>query len=495
MKKTLRKILAATIAVATISSVASTAVSAYVWYSDSDRVAYHEGSPIIRLQKMWTTSTFTREMLEGLISNSSNAWNNSTTYPVYNRFTSGNGTGNINVIAGKPQSLSDYYGIDFTGSNGLIVNGRTSISSTSDYSVTINGVSKNVRKATGVTVYIMNKQTAGTCNGISYGARSSTGLQNTVSHEIGHALGYLGHSVTSGDLMAPSTSNTTALGISARDRRQVGQFLTEVITASLNDDAEDSVLNFESTSLTTEDKIDTIKNSVNFANNIIVGTPIEVVKGSNDVLPIDEEDCGYLLTEYKFKVNNYLYGNEGDNIITVRSQVGNIFELGQEYTFTANRINNTLFDVYTVNSQKWVLNNADVNNEILTSITSDISTVAVPYKMERSNDVIEVASATHDFIDNNVDVALIATISSAEEDIVNHVYDISISNVQMLKGNVTDNSLNNIRIKGNVNVGETYLMLFTSDEDGNLMMASRNGSVININDTTASNFESILVNE
>lgn len=109
MKKTLRKILAATIAVATISSVASTAVSAYVWYSDSDRVAYHEGSPIIRLQKMWTTSTFTREMLEGLISNSSNAWNNSTTYPVYNRFTSGNGTGNINVIAGKPQSLSDYY--------------------------------------------------------------------------------------------------------------------------------------------------------------------------------------------------------------------------------------------------------------------------------------------------------------------------------------------------------------------------------------------------
>ena len=27
----------------------------------------------------------------------------------------------------------------------------------------------------------------------------------------------------------------------------------------------------------------------------------------------------------------------------------------------------------------------------------------------------------------------------------------------MLKGNVTDNSLNNIRIKGNVNVGETLL--------------------------------------
>ena len=53
---------------------------------------------------------------------------------------------------------------------------------------------------------------------------------------------------------------------------------------------------------------------------------------SSSADPIDEEDCGYLLTEYKFKVNNYLYGNEGDNIITVRSQVGNIFELGKEYT-------------------------------------------------------------------------------------------------------------------------------------------------------------------
>lgn len=142
-----------------------------------------------------------------------------------------------------------------------------------------------------------------------------------------------------------------------------------------------------------------------------------------------------------------------------------------------------------------MLNNSDVSNDILTSITSDISNVTVPYKIEKSNNVVEVASATHDFIDNNVDVALIATISSAEEDIVNHVYDISTSNVQMLKGNVTDNSLNNIRIKGNVNVGETYLILFTSDEDGNLMMASRNGSVININDIAASNFESILVNE
>lgn len=62
-----------------------------------------------------------------------------------------------------------------------------------------------------------------------------------------------------------------------------------------------------------------------------------------------------------------------------------------------------------------------------------------------------------------------------------------------LKGSSSDEALNNVRIKGDITIGETYLMMFEKDEDGTLMMSSREGSIINANSTVAEQFESILV--
>ena len=110
------------------------------------------------------------------------------------------------------------------------------------------------------------------------------------------------------------------------------------------------------------------------------------------------------------------------------------------------------------------------------------------------NNVIEYASYSSDFINNDVDVAVIATITSANLDAENQIYDISVSNVEYLKGYASEEALNNVRIKGDINIGETYLMLFDKDEDDTLMMSSRQGSVIEANTEAAAQYESILVN-
>ena len=239
-------------------------------------------------------------------------------------------------------------------------------------------------------------------------------------------------------------------------------------------------------------KSELIVNSTEFGNDVIIGTPIEITQGSDDVLSLNEEDCMYLMTEYKFKVRNYLYGSGDEEIITVRSQVGDIFEIGHEYTFSADRINNTLYDTYTVNSQRWVIDNSEVSDNLLSSLNDDIASRPITYNTFE-NEVVEHASCSSDFIDTNVDVAVVATISSAEFDENNHVYDISVSNVNYLKGSSSDEALNNVRIKGDITIGETYLMMFEKDEDGTLMMSSREGSIINANSTVAEQFESILV--
>ena len=500
MKKSLKRVLATAVAVSTISSTAFLSANAYVWYSDNAKVGYYSEVPTIGLQHIWTTSTFTTDKVRNMISAAALQWKTNPTYPIPNDYITGGGK--ISVVAGKPSTITKNENVSLKGSNGSVLNGLTRIfsSSSGSYSITVNGVSKEVRNVTRATVYFANKQSGGTYvdttnnnESISYTARSDIGHQNTLNHEIGHALGYYGHSTYSGDLMASSTSNTSQVSVSIRDRTHIGQFVpASLLTYSDEEIPEDDIQIIpESLLLSTESKAELIKNSTGFANNVIVGTPIEVVQGSDEVLPLSEEDCVYLMTEYKFRVSNYLYGNGEDEIITVRSQVGNIFELGHEYTFSADRINNTLYDTYTVNSRRWVIDNSETSDDMLISLNEDIASIPMPYNVF-NNEVVEYASFSDDFVNQNVDVAVVATISAAEYDEENQVYDISVSDVNFIKGTASEEALNNVRIRGDINVGETYLMMFDKDEDETLMISSRNGSIIKADSAAAAQFEDIL---
>ena len=95
--------------------------------------------------------------------------------------------------------------------------------------------------------------------------------------------------------------------------------------------------------------------------------------------------------------------------------------------------------------------------------------------------VIEEAVPTQEFV-SGVDVAIIATVEAIwllKFDIEN--FSVLIELEEIVKGELRDGITNEIfRLRGDITEGGTYLMLFTSDENGNLTIASRSGSVIPI---------------
>ncbi len=482
MKKILKRMLITTSSLV-LAMAMSIPSSAYSWCSDSDSVTYYEEIPEIRVRKMWVTSSFTRSLVESWVSFSASSWRTDTTYKIPNTFTSGVGEGDINIYAGKPQYLTEEYGVSFIDCNGNIYNGLTYCYGNTKEYVTINNTSKRIKKATHSVVYLIDKLQSGTSENVAYDSRSIYGHRNTVTHELGHALGYGGHSLYSGDIMTSGTSNTNLMSITTRDRMHLGQFINAYAPDTVTSLAIEPITYFEwrEQEIEKANELEFVENTTNYVDNIIIGTPIKITQGSLESLDENEDMCEYLLTEYTFRVSDYIFGSEGESLITVRSQVGNIFELGKEYTFSTKHINNTLFDIYTVNSSKWVLDNSDLSETEIKSLTDNISSAATPCSISQSNEVVKCLEPTNSSVEHNVDVAFVATITSAEEDTVNNIYDIKVADVNFLKGNVDESILNEgIRIKGNISVGEKYLMMFTQDEDGFIMMAAREDSIIDV---------------
>ena len=155
-----------------------------------------------------------------------------------------------------------------------------------------------------------------------------------------------------------------------------------------------------------------------------------------------------------------------------------MFEIGKKYTFSALRINNTLFDLYTVNSREWILKNEEYKNIELKKVINKARNKGI-YGLINDNTVVKKALATKSFMNKSIDVAMIVTVSDIAEDSVNSVYDVYFSDVSIIKGKVPDYILSEgVRIKDKVIVGNTYLMMFTQDEDGDIFIAAKENAVI-----------------
>ena len=497
MKQALRKILAAAISVAAINSVVSTAVSAYVWYSDSDIVYRYSSTPNVRVRGVGVDSTngFTRDYVEGLFENAITEWNKGS-YAVASNFIT-SGTGDIEVYAAKPKTIYDSYGISMIGSNGAVSNGKTLYGTylKNTTSITVNSSTKTVRTKTNKTpakIYFANKKKSGSLNidgnSVSFNARSETGLYNTVKHELGHALGFSGHHTTDSDLMAPGTSNTTVMSVSTSDKRHISQF-TNLDTNNVSDFELYTEKYFTNTA-SDSDKLTTISNSAAFNSNIFVGTPVKILDGSYEELVSDEE-CSILITDYLFKVNSNKYGDLDEQYIVVRSQVGNCLEIGKEYALSTMHLNNELWDMHILVSKKLFIENTPKNEASLdvellnNSNESKISTFS-------SEDVYDNANYTEEFL-NDVDIIVDATITElTSNEISQGVYETKLNVNNIIKGNVNYDIFNEcIMLKGNLNVGERYIILF-NDKGDYIMQASKNGSIIEMDSEEYSTIVNVL---
>jgi hypothetical protein len=198
-----------------------------------------------------------------------------------------------------------------------------------------------------------------------------------------------------------------------------------------------------------------------------------------------------MITDYYFRVSNWAFGIPGEQIITVSSQVGNVFEIGREYTFSAIRLNSVFYDLYMVVSNAWIIDNSEVSEVELQELLNSVGRMRANSVMQ--TDIIEEAVATSEFV-NNIDVAAVATVSHIHRrpddfDNLSAMLDL----VEVVHGEVSVGAFDEfIRLRGNVTVGGTYLILFRTDEYGHLRLLARNGAIIPYHETQFANFMNVL---
>ena len=470
----------------------STNPNNFVWHSDSDVVRIYSGTPVMQLRRVFEDQSrgFTRTAVEGWLRDASNSWG----AEVPNRFVPGaTGTAQIEVFAGRPSQLEALHGRSMLGSNGRAVNGLAVSWVDSAYTVVhvIGGRRREVRRMTRSRIYIVDKlNSGGTYRGSEFSARSLTGQRNTTMHEVGHALGFAGHSPNSADVMRTTTSNTDRMWPTARDRIHLRQFLNfhtrsffdlDIGIYDLDIDIHhDHSHHHDESILTIDKRLETIRNSTRFIDNVIVGTPIKKVQGASEILPFGHEDCEVLDTDYYFRITSWVFGVPGEEIIRVRSQVGHVFEIGKEYTFSAIHINSVHFNQYNVVSHSWFIDHDEISETELNGLHNRLGMIrTLPRERE---EVFESAKPSIEFMEN-IDVAIVATIIATEQwELDNENFDAILNLRDVLYGEVGENAFNEfIRLRGDITIGNDYLILFRYDQYGHLMLVAREGAVISYN--------------
>ena len=233
---------------------------------------------------------------------------------------------------------------------------------------------------------------------------------------------------------------------------------------------------FDESQMSIDERIEFIKGTTGFVHNIIVGTPIEKIQGNTEILPYANESSDFIVTDYYFKVLNWAFGVPGEQIIIVSSQVGNVFEIGEEYMFAAIRLNSVFYDIHMVVSSSWIINNKEISDVELNDFLDAIGEIPVTLTPQ---DVIEEATPSEEFI-INIDVGVIATVTyihRRNDDFDNLSAELNL--LEVVYGEVSYNAFDEfIRLRGDVTIGFTYLFLFSANELGHLRLLARNGAII-----------------
>jgi len=205
-------------------------------------------------------------------------------------------------------------------------------------------------------------------------------------------------------------------------------------------------------------------------SNILLGIAVE-----SDCDPLDK---GRMSSDmdvfYSFKVTDNLTGNPLSEYIKVKSQYGDIFEIGKEYLIAPLHNDNVLWNTHHV------VPVGVISRDLLSD--SDLDKIRQAGKNKQNNDkktVIEKASLESDFI-KSVDLAVIITITGKERN-ANNIYDVHYKLVEVLSGKKHAHILNGeemLRLNTDVKVGEKYLIMFEVFEDSWVLPAAREGAVV-----------------
>ena len=237
--------------------------------------------------------------------------------------------------------------------------------------------------------------------------------------------------------------------------------------------------------LSAEERMETIRTRSRGGMNVIIATPIEFIEGTLAVKDFRHGDLGGAVyqTDYYFRVTEWLWGISGEEIIRVRSHVGNIFKIGGEYTVVITPVISILAEsiVYSVDSQISTLIHSEVSELKLQEFHDEIRNIP-PSGYERRS-FVDYAIPTLDFL-NYVDVAAVVTARNVQvHSGFENAFWFDADLKEVIRGEITTDMLSAISIRDNLVIGNDYLMLFRYSAGRTfLQIAARHGSVIPVGD-------------
>lgn len=159
------------------------------WCSDSDRVGYWRTPPTYYAENVTPSGDF---YFEDGRSTALSQWSNALEISI---LAASESNADICIYGGTKTDLEVLYNVSLSTYNGLTVFGRP----VNEETVCCNGEFKTIAYMLYAKIYIVSK------------GNDINTLKKTVTHELGHALGYLGHSSVNTDVMYSSGHNSYTL--------------------------------------------------------------------------------------------------------------------------------------------------------------------------------------------------------------------------------------------------------------------------------------------
>jgi len=160
--------------------------------------------------------------------------------------------------------------------------------------------------------------------------------------------------------------------------------------------------------------------------------------------------------------------------------MGNIFEIGNEYTFAADFIERVLEPqaTFIVANQLWTLDNSEVSDSILEELLEELRVAPLNDHIRRR--VVDQVYPTLEFLEH-VNRAIIVSIRDVNNNFnFTGAFDVFIDLQEVVYGEITEQLVDHflrwpIRTRDVVTVGNEYLILQGSSSDSTV---ARHGAVI-----------------
>jgi len=201
---------------------------------------------------------------------------------------------------------------------------------------------------------------------------------------------------------------------------------------------------------------------------------------------------------YIFRVTENLTGGyDVPEELIITSKIGGIFEIGKEYLIAPGRNYSTLFDIHDITNFSQIISRDLVpESDIELFRRAGAERGTVPNTGDSRHGVRQNASLESNFI-SKIDLVATVKITAKEADTQHdNVYTIGFVLVDIIHGEEHREALASrgyrLRANADVEVGETYLIMYEHFGSSSFLPAARNGAIVNVRSPEFEQYRSVF---